>query len=260
VTVQNRGGYAESFNVTVYANSAVVGVQSVSLDANSTVVLHFSWNTSGLGKGDYTISALASVVSNEANTADNSFVAAEPVTILFQGHDVAVIGVFPSKTVVGEGYPMNITVKVKDYGTFSEAFNVTVYANTTTLETREISLTSGASATLTFTWNTSGFTKGSYTIYAHAWPVQGETNTTDNVLFDGWVFMSLAGDITGYSSNLWDFIPDGTVDGKDISILSRCFGLTPYKPDWSPNADINNDLFVDGKDISIASRNYGKSW
>jgi len=47
VTVQNRGGYAESFNVTVYANSAVVGVQFVSLDVNVSTVLHFSWNTSG---------------------------------------------------------------------------------------------------------------------------------------------------------------------------------------------------------------------
>jgi hypothetical protein len=97
VTVQNKGGYAEIFNVTVYANSAVVGVQAVSLDATVSAILHFSWNTSGLGKGDYTISASASVVPGEANIADNSFAAAEPVTILTSGHDVAVVGVFPSK-------------------------------------------------------------------------------------------------------------------------------------------------------------------
>ena len=66
---------------------------------------------------------------------------------------------------------MNITVKVKDYGTFNEVFNVTVYGNTTAVETREISLTSGASATLTFTRNTSGFVKGNYTLNAYAWPV-----------------------------------------------------------------------------------------
>jgi hypothetical protein len=85
VTVQNKGGYTESFNVTVYANSAVVGVQTVSLDATVSAVLHFSWNTGGMSKGDYTISASASVVPGEVNTADNGFVAAEPVTILTPG-------------------------------------------------------------------------------------------------------------------------------------------------------------------------------
>ncbi len=247
VTVQNRGGYAESFNVTVYANSAVVGVQSVSLDANSTMVLHFSWDTSGLGKGDYTISALASIVPNEANTADNSFAAAEPVTILFQGHDVAVVGVFPSKTVVGEGYSMNITVKVKDYGTFSETFNVKVYANATTLEAREISLVSGASETLTFTWNTTGFAKGNYTIWACAWPVPGETDAADNTLTDGIVYVGIPGDINC----------DGFVNVKDAVILGSAFGSQPCNPNWNPNADINNDGYINIKDAVILGANFG---
>jgi hypothetical protein len=90
---------------------------------------------------------------------------------------------------------MNITVKVKDYGTFNEVFNVTVYANTTAVETREISLTSGASAALTFTWNTSGFAKGNYTLNAYAWPVQGETDTADNTLTFGNVHVGIMGDV-----------------------------------------------------------------
>jgi hypothetical protein len=155
---------------------------------------------------------------------------------------------------------MNINVTVENQGDYTETFNVTLYVNTTTIETKQITLTSLNSTTITYTWNTTGFVKGNYTINAYAWPVQGETDTADNTLFDGSVFMSLAGDVTGGSSNPWDFIPDRIVDGKDISILSRCFGLTPDKPNWNPNADINGDLCVDGKDISIASRNFGKSW
>ncbi|MGB9778478.1 MAG: CARDB domain-containing protein, partial [Candidatus Bathyarchaeales archaeon] len=228
---------------------AVVGVQSVSLDANSSAVLHFLWDTSGLGKGDYTISALASVVSNEANTADNSFVAAEPVTILFQGHDVAVVGVFPSKTVVGEGYSMNITVKVKDYGTFSETFNVTVYANTTTLETKGISLASGASANLTFTWNTTGYAKGNYTIWAYAEPVPDETNITDNMFINGIVYVGIPGDING----------DGKVDLKDVYAVAKAYGSFPGHPKWNPNCDINNDQKVDLKDYYTTCKNYGKT-
>ena len=177
-----------------------------------------------------------------------------------EAYNTATINVSPSKTVVGQGYTVNINVTVTNKGEFTETFNVTLYANTTTIETRQITLTSLNSTTITYTWNTTDFAKGNYTLWAYAEPVQGETDTADNTLFDGSVFMSLAGDVTGGSSNPWDFIPDRIVDGKDISILSRCFGLTPDKPNWNPNADINGDLCVDGKDISIASRNFGKSW
>ena len=247
VTVQNKGGYTEIFNVTVYANSAVVGFQTVSLDATLSAILHFSWNTSGLGKGDYTISASASIVSGEVYTADNSFVAAEPITILFQGHDVAVTGVFPSKTVVGEGYLMNITVKVKDYGTFNEVFNVTVYANTTAVETREISLTSGASAALTFTWNTIGFAKGDYMVKAYALPVQGEADTTDNTLMNGWITVTIPGDVDG----------DFKVKMDDIVAIRDAFGSKTGQPRYKPNLDINYDGKISMDDIIVACDHFG---
>jgi hypothetical protein len=247
VTVQNKGGYTEIFNVTVYANSAVVGVQTVSLDATVSTILHFSWNTGGMGKGDYTISASASVVPGEVNTADNSFVAAEPVTILTLGHDVAVVGVFPSKTVVGEGYPMNITVKVKDYGTYNEVFNVTVYANKTAIWTREISLTSGASAALTFTWNATGFAYGNYTISAYASPVQGEKDISDN-LMSRTVTLTIPGDING----------DGSVNLQDLVFLAKAYGSSLGTARWNANADINGNLKVDLPDLVILAKNYTK--
>jgi len=247
VTVQNKGGYTEIFNVTVYANSAVVGVQTVSLDATVSTILHFSWNTGGMGKGDYTISASASVVPGEVNTADNSFVAAEPVTILTLGHDVAVVGVFPSKTVVGEGYPMNITVKVKDYGTYNEVFNVTVYANKTAIWTREISLTSGTSAALTFTWNATGFAYGNYTISAYASPVQGEKDISDN-LMSRTVTLTIPGDING----------DGSVNLQDLVFLAKAYGSSLGTARWNANADINGNLKVDLPDLVILAKNYTK--
>ncbi|MEM2567690.1 MAG: CARDB domain-containing protein [Candidatus Bathyarchaeia archaeon] len=75
------------------------------------------------------------------------------------------------KTVVGEGYTMNINVTVINQGDFMETFNVAVYANTTEIRTKEITLQSGESTTLTFTWNTTDFAKGNYTLCAYAWPV-----------------------------------------------------------------------------------------
>jgi hypothetical protein len=200
-----------------------------------------------MGKGDYTISASASVVPGEVNTADNSFVAAEPVTILTLGHDVAVVGVFPSKTVVGEGYPMNITVKVKDYGTYNEVFNVTVYANKTAIWTREISLTSGTSAALTFTWNATGFAYGNYTISAYASPVQGEKDISDN-LMSRTVTLTIPGDING----------DGSVNLQDLVFLAKAYGSSLGTARWNANADINGNLKVDLPDLVILAKNYTK--
>jgi parallel beta-helix repeat protein len=95
-------------------------------------------------------------------------------------YDIGIIKITTSKTVVGQGYNMDVSATVENQGVSKETFNVTVYANTTIIETRKLTLASGNSTTLTFTWNTAGFAKGNYTISAYAWPVLGETDTNDN--------------------------------------------------------------------------------
>jgi hypothetical protein len=160
---------------------------------------------------------------------------------------VAVVGVFPSKTVLGGGYPMNITVKVKDYGTFSEVFNVTVYANMTAVGTEEISLVSGASVVVTLTWDSSGFAYGNYTISAYAWPVPGEKDTSDN-LMSRIVTLTIPGDING----------DGSVNLQDLVFLARAYGSSFGTARWNANADINGNLKVDLPDLVILAKNYTK--
>jgi len=119
--------------------------------------------------------------------------------------------------------------------------------------TQTVTLESGASTTLTFTWNTTGFAKGNYTIWAYAWPVPGETDTTDNTFTDGWVIVSMVGDITGPTG--W---PDGKVDIRDVAKVSRIYGALSGMPGWDPNCDINNDQKIDIKDVAAVSRQYGK--
>lgn len=63
--------------------------------------------------------------------------------------------------------------------------------------TEVITLASGNSTALTFTWNTAGFAKGNYTISAYAWPVQGETNFDYNNCTDGSVTVTKVGDFGG---------------------------------------------------------------
>jgi parallel beta-helix repeat protein len=75
VSVFNKGQYTETFQVTVYANAIVIGTQQVTnLGSTSQVTLTFTWSTTGLLDGDYTISAHATVAPTEIGTADNTFV------------------------------------------------------------------------------------------------------------------------------------------------------------------------------------------
>jgi hypothetical protein len=169
-------------------------------------------------------------------------------------HDVAVTNVTSAKTVICQGYCGNLTVTVQNQGNFTETFNVTVYANTTAIETKELTLTKESFTTITFTWNTTGFAKGNYTIWAYAWPVLGETHTADNTLADGWIIVSMVGDITG--SNGW---PDGKCDMKDVRAVAKLFGINYPDPRYDPNCDINDDLKIDMKDVRAVAKEFGKT-
>jgi len=73
VLVADKGDCAETFNVTVYANTTVIGTQHVSnLNMTSQVALTFILNTTGLAYGNYTIRAYAETVPGETDAADNN--------------------------------------------------------------------------------------------------------------------------------------------------------------------------------------------
>lgn len=249
VTAQNQGSFYESFDVMTHVDSENVETQHISLNSGSSTIIPFDWNTTGRGKGEYTISASASIVPSETDTADNTKVADDVATILFQGHDVAVASVKPSKPAVGQNYSMSIIVRVKDYGVFSETFDTTVYANATTIGTQAITLPSGNGSELIFSWNTTGFTKGNYTISAVAEPVPNETNTSDNTLNGDVAHVGIPGDINA----------DGKVNIKDIYRVAQAYGSFPRHPQWSPVCDINDDDKVDVKDYYITCRHYGET-
>ena len=238
VTTQNQGAFAEVFNVTAYANSEIVGVKSVSLNSGASTIISFMWNTTGFGKGDYTISASASIIPGEVDTADNSGIANNSVTILYNGHDVAVIGFGQLKTIVGQGYYMNITVIVKNYGVFEETFYTTVYINVTSIQTKNVTLTSGAKYTINFLWDTASFNKANYTISAYIWPVSYETDTDNNMLVDGTVIVSIPCDITGPTEG----VPDGVCNMRDIGYITNNYATTPSSPNWDPNCDVTGPV------------------
>lgn len=166
------------------------------------------------------------------------------------------------KTVVNQGYGMPIRETIANNGDFDEIFNVTVEANTTIIQNQTVPLNSGSAITQVFNWNTSGFAKGNYTIILYAVPMLHQANTSDTNFTGGWVIVSMVGDLTGGTPNSWGFVPDGTVDGSDIIVVSRCYGSYPGAAPpmkWNANCDINNDNVIDGSDLIIVSRHYGQS-
>ena len=123
------------------------------------------------------------------------------------------------------------------------------HANTTTIQTKELTLTTGNSTTLTLTWNTAGVAKGNYTITAKATPVLDETDITDNTLTDGWIVIALVGDINA----------DGIVDITDIYLIALAFGAMPPDPNYRPNLDIIYDEIIDISDIYTAAIHFGET-
>ncbi len=100
-------------------------------------------------------------------------------------HDIAVISVTPYPTKVGLGELVNVTVIIENQGTENENFTVTVYYDNTTIETQNVTNSAPNTSTpLTFVWNTTGITAGTYSINATASAVPGETepDTADNTL------------------------------------------------------------------------------
>jgi hypothetical protein len=175
--------------------------------------------------------------------------------------DIAITNVAPLRTLVGQSLPCGINVTIANQGGYTETFNVTLSANSTVVAAgQNLVLANATSTTITYMWNTTSFPYGNYTISAYVSPVPDETNTANNNFTDGHITVLILGDLTGGTSNAFDFVPDGKVDGRDLVVIARCFGLYPgcqLPLIWNQNCDLNNDGKVDGRDIAIAARNFG---
>ena len=164
-------------------------------------------------------------------------------------HDIAVTNVIPVKSVVGQDSTCKINVTVTNEGNFAETFNLTLYANTTAIYTHtNIVLTSGNSTTITFIWNTTSWSKGNYTLWAYAWPVPEEEDTTDNIYTDNFVIITIMGDVDG----------NFEVDIFDITYICVVYDTRMGEPEYVPNCDINSDGIIDIFDVTTACITYGQ--
>jgi hypothetical protein len=148
-----------------------------------------TWNTTSFPIGTYVISASASAVPGEIDLSDNSLT--DGLVNVISGappiHDVTVLSVVPSSTSVYVGDPVNIEVRVKNLGNYTEFFNVTVFYDSHIVGTVLVgNLLPDNDRLLTFGWDTYGVAPSTYTLKAWAnLPV--DENTVNNQYIDGTV-------------------------------------------------------------------------
>ena len=109
--------------------------------------------------------------------------------------NIVVENVTASESIIERASTAYVDVMVTNEGSYPEAFNVTLFVNTTAVQTRNITLPGRSSNIITFIWNTTGFAKGNYTLSAYAWPVLGEVETEDNLYVNGIVQIMVLDDV-----------------------------------------------------------------
>jgi hypothetical protein len=194
-------------------------------------------------------------ITKKTNQAFFAHVSETNVT-LYKLPGVAITNVTASKTIVGAGYSVEVTVTVVNTGDSNETFPIVLLGNNTTkLNQTEVTLMGGATETFVMEWNNSSLAKGNYTISACASPVPEEADTADNnctCTFQ--IHVGIPGDVSGPTQGVYD----GTTNMRDINYLIQLFNTNPSSPNWKPNADINNDGTVNMRDIQIAILNFNK--
>ncbi|MEM2971058.1 MAG: CARDB domain-containing protein [Candidatus Bathyarchaeia archaeon] len=249
VTVKNLGNQKESFDVSVYYDSTLIGTQHFTdLAPNAETILTFIWDTSATEPcRNYTITANVTILPYETNTADNTYIDG---SVKVYARDIAITNVVTSSNWVYPGRMVKINVTAMNLGDLEESFDVKAYYDDQLIDIQNVtSLLPNEGITLTFSWNTSTAEPcHNYTIKCEATILPYEQNTSNNVYVDGKVKVRFVGDVNG----------DNAVNLTDILLTKEAYGSYPGHPRWKPEADLDQNNCVDLMDILIVRKNFGK--
>lgn len=208
---------------------------------NTTAIVNFTF-TQQLSFGIHVIEVKAINQWGNSGYANDTVVAGSI-------HDVAITNItLGNKTILARGSSTSINVSAANLGSYTETFNVSIYANATWIMSVSEAVSVFWSATFTFIWNTTGFDYGSYIICAYATPVANETDTSNNNCTVGMIKVTIQGDING----------DFKVGLLDLVNLALSYGSKPDDPNWNSNADIDGNDIVNLGDLVYLAWNYGK--
>ena len=160
--------------VELYIDSNLA--DTLNLGSYSVSYFAFNFNLTTIENGATEI--LIRVFDSAGNTSNQS------LTVYVNNfiHEVVVTDVTPSSNLVNEGEAVNVSVTVANHGAYTETLNVTIYANSTAIASRKLTLEPSNFATTSFVWNTTGYANGNYILNAEISPVTGEVDTTNNDL------------------------------------------------------------------------------
>ena len=73
VTVENQGSFTETFDLIVNISDTIVSTfANINLSVSESATVGFVWDNTGFEMGNYTLTAYASIVTNETETEDNT--------------------------------------------------------------------------------------------------------------------------------------------------------------------------------------------
>ena len=187
VTVSNLTAGAQSFTVALSNLTAhtQIGTQAISaLPGNSGTTVTLNWNTAGLTTGSYQLSAQASTVAGETNTANNVRASTLILTATVV-NDLAVTALAPAAGFIGSNVLMQVAVTNLTTNTASAVLlalnNIT--GSSTLIATQQFATLAGLAGTnVTLNWNTAGLTAGTYQVQAALAPAAGEVVLGNNYL------------------------------------------------------------------------------
>lgn len=167
VGVTNNGSSAtDAFSVSLSDLSVdppLVGTAlGVTLTAGESTDVVFDWTPNGAG--DHVLEASHNL-SDDDSSNDSATIT---VTVQTPIHDVAVLSV-SAPASVSQGATVEVSVEVKNEGTYDESFNVTLIDDTAGADigTQPVGpLTPGTQTTLNFNWDTAGASLGDHTLIA----------------------------------------------------------------------------------------------
>ena len=243
VTAMNNGSHptgfsaqedSELFNVTLYyfdytwhfistyeralrcepGENVTTGVGTVYLDP-------FTWNTTDVAPGSYTIWAYAYLVDPtteflpglEENTANNAMSSDTVSVAATVEHDIAITAVTVTPTEAKVGETVEINVRVENEGTMGETFSVNVYNGSLLIEAQNATLVPGTGRTLHFSWfeATNTTVQSDYNVSAQVPPVTNETDVADNT------FMNVNGTIQLLPVAYFTFSPSEPISRRPVA-------------------------------------------
>ena len=245
INVSSYGGF--SGQVTLDASSATgdlafrwVDGSTVTLAANGFVIATLEVDATNTTGGSHTIAV--------SGTSGNC-TAMAMASVYVISHNIAVLNIVSSKTVIAEGLDMTVNATVQNQGSYSEEFSLCLYCNSTLITNQTVHLHAGTLTTAVLVWNITGFTKGTYAMSVYVWPVENETDIDNNIFEGQSVIISILGDVNG----------DGEVNILDVSAAARAYRSMYGESTFAPNADMNEDGVINIVDISVIAKQYGRT-